>query len=66
MPLQPPSPEFLSQAPGPEIETDDVSGLVSSGSTGPRAAGFDWYRPAGIAGVAIVLLAAVFGIDLIG
>ncbi len=88
MPLQPPNPEFLSQAPGPEtgsfIAVEPVAATAADAVTrqpavpGQRVAAepnratgsadgrFDWRQPAGLAGVAFVLIAAVFGIDLIG
>jgi hypothetical protein len=88
MPLQPPNPEFLSQAPGPGtgsfVATEPVAAGAPDAMTRPpavpvqrvaaepnRATGsaddrFDWRQPAGLAGVAFVLIAAVFGIDLIG
>jgi hypothetical protein len=72
MPLQPPNPEFLSQAPGPRTRSADAgvtasAGSARSGSAGSGAlAGSDaaragWPRPAEIAGMTVVLLAAAFG-----
>ncbi|HST82892.1 MAG TPA: hypothetical protein VLL08_14260 [Kineosporiaceae bacterium] len=62
MPLQPPNPDFLSQAPGPE--GDSRQAPVKAPRRG--IAGFGWQRPAELTGVAFVLLAAVFGMaDLI-
>ena len=64
MPLQPPSPEFLSQVPVPEVES--TKSTNSMGETGSGAAGLDWRRRAELAGVGVVLLAAAFGVgDLI-
>jgi hypothetical protein len=63
MPLQPPNPEFLAQAPGPEAESGaEETPQAPEGMT----AGYGWRRPAELAGVVFVLLAAIFGMaDLI-
>lgn len=51
MPLQPPSPEFLSGAPDPDPD--------ATGNPVPARSG--WRRPAELAGVAVVLLAVILG-----
>lgn len=73
MPLQPPSPEFLSAAPDPDPEGDAGSravaraeartGALGAGSDGrPVAQGIGWRRPVGVAGLALLVLAAAFGL----
>ena len=84
MPLQPPSPEFLSAAPDPDPEGDAGSRAVARavardgaqgvGSDGrsvsgerPRtgrlvALGAGWRRSVGALGVALLVLAAAFGL----
>jgi hypothetical protein len=84
MPLQPPSPEFLSAAPDPDPEGDagtravaraaaraGAQGLGSDGrsAAGGRpgagrlvALGAGWRRSVGALGVALLVLAAAFGL----
>ena len=73
MPLQPPSPEFLSAAPDPDPEGDAGtravaraearSGALGLGSGGRLVApGSGWRRPAGVVGLALLVLAAAFGL----